>query len=205
VVANGHACLGWLSSKRPNLPEARQAVERIIKDGTRAGTVLGRIRSLFKKETATRGFLDINEVIEELTVFLRDEAIDQRISLETELDPNLPKVVGDRVQLQQVVLNLMMNAIDAMRDSNRESRHLRVSSRAESSKEILIRVEDCGIGLSPEAAEQIFHSFFTTKPEGIGMGLSISRSIIESHEGRMWAEPRPSGGAIFQFTVPIAT
>jgi PAS domain S-box-containing protein len=204
VVANGHACLGWLEGKRPNLPEARQAVERIIKDGTRAGTVIGRIRSLFKKEAATRDRLDVNEVIQELTVFLRDAAIDQRVLLETDLDPNLPKIVGDRVQLQQVVLNLMMNAMDAMRGNSDGPKRLLVSSSCRHGKEILIRVEDCGVGLSSEAIEKIFHSFFTTKPEGIGMGLSISRSIVESHEGRLWAEPRPSGGAIFQFTVPIA-
>jgi signal transduction histidine kinase len=106
--------------------------------------------------------------------------------------------------LQQVVLNLMMNAMDAMRENCDGSKQLLVSSSCKHGKEILVRVEDCGVGLSPEAAEKIFHSFFTTKPEGIGMGLSISRSIVESHEGRLWAEPRPSGGAIFQFTVPIA-
>ena len=205
VVTNGHACLEWLSQDPPHLEEARQAAERIIKDGTRAGAVLGRIRALFKKEAPVKDWLDMNEVIQELTIFLRDEALRQGISIRTELTPDLPKVRGDRVQLQQVVLNLIMNGIDAMRGTTGPPKEILISSRKKTSMEILIRVEDCGVGLSSELAKQIFNPFFTTKPQGIGMGLSISRSIVESHQGRLWAVPRPSGGAIFQFTVPIAS
>jgi PAS domain S-box-containing protein len=203
MVTYGNACLEWLSADPPNLKEARQAVERIIKDGTRAGAVLVRIRALFKKEAPLRDWLDMNEVIHELTVFLRDEALRDHITLRTELCADLPKIRGDRVQLQQVVLNLIMNGMDAMRGGPGGRKELLISSQKEGATAILIRVKDCGGGLSGEIAEQIFDPFFTTKPQGIGMGLSISRSIIESHNGRLWAASSPSGGAVFQFTIPI--
>jgi C4-dicarboxylate-specific signal transduction histidine kinase len=205
VVTYGHACLEWLSADPPNLPEAREVAARIIEDGTRAGAVLGRIRSLFKKEIPANNWLDMNEVIRELTVFLRGEAVRQGITLRTELSPNLPRVIGDRVQLQQVVLNLMLNGMDAMGKTNGLPKELVIRSQEEGSAGIRVIVEDSGIGLSPETAEHIFQPFFTTKTQGIGMGLSISRSIIESHAGRLWAEPRPSGGATFQFIVPIGS
>jgi PAS domain S-box-containing protein len=205
VVTYGHACLEWLSAHPPSLEEARQAAERIIKDGTRAGAVLGRIRALFKKEALAKVWLDMNEVILELIGFVRDEATRHRISIRTDLTPDLPRVRGDRVQLQQVVLNLIMNGMDAMRGTNDRPKAILISSGKENSREILIRVEDCGVGLSPEIAGQIFNPFFTTKPQGIGMGLSISRSIVESHEGRVWAAPGVSGGATFQFTLPIGS
>ncbi len=202
VVTYGDACMEWLAANPPNLEEARGTIERIIQDGTRAGAILGRIRALFKKETPAREWLDMNEVIQELTIFLRDELMRHHIAMRTELTPELPKVKGDRVQLQQVVLNLMMNSIDAMQSTTRGPRELIVSSRTESPAEILIRIEDSGVGLSEETAGKIFNPFFTTKPQGIGMGLSISRSIIESHHGKLWAAARPEGGAVFQFTVP---
>lgn len=202
VVTYADACMEWLSADPPNLEEARSTVERIIQDGTRAGTVLGRIRALFKKETPAKDWLDMNEVIQELTAFLRDELLRHRISIRTDLSPDLPRVKGDRVQLQQVVLNLIMNGIDALRATTRSPRELVVSTQKQTPEEILVRIEDSGIGLSAETAERIFNPFFTTKPQGIGMGLSISRSIVESHQGRLWAAPRPAGGAIFQFTVP---
>lgn len=203
VVTHGHACLEWLSSDPPNLKKAMQTTERIIQDGTRAGTVLGRIRALFKKEVPSRDWLDMNELIEELAVLLRDEVIQRRITLRTELARGLPRVKADRVQLQQVMLNLIMNGMDAMANITGRPRELVVSSRQNASNEIAVRVEDCGIGLAPEIVEKVFDPFFTTKPQGIGMGLSISRSIIESHEGRLWATRRPSGGTTFQFVIPL--
>jgi C4-dicarboxylate-specific signal transduction histidine kinase len=201
VVAHGNACVEWLSAAPPNLEKARQTAERIVRDGTRAGAVLSRIRALFKKEAPAKDWFDLNEAIHELTIFLRDEALRHHISIRTDLAPDLPKIKADRVQLQQVVLNLMMNGMDAMAEVT-GARDLIVSSRQENSA-VLVTVEDCGFGLDAEAAGKIFDPFFTTKSHGIGMGLSISRSIVESHEGRLWALPRPSGGAIFQFTLPI--
>jgi signal transduction histidine kinase len=202
VVTHGHACIEWLSASPPNLEKTRQTVERMIEDGTRAGAVLSRIRALFKKESPAKDWLDTNELIHELTTFLRDEAIRRRILIRTDLVPSLPKVKADRVQLQQVVLNLMMNGMDATAETTDRPRELLISVRGKES-ELVVRVEDSGVGLDPETAAKIFDPFFTTKPHGIGMGLSISRSIIEAHEGRLWASPRPSGGAIFQFTLPI--
>ena len=202
VVTHGHACVEWLSANPPNLEKTRQTVERIIQDGTRAGAVLSRVRALFKKEAPAKDWFDMNEVIHELTVFLRDEATRRRISIRTDLVPSLSKVKADRVQLQQVVLNLMMNGMDAVAETAGRPREVLVRAREEDS-ELIVRVEDSGVGLDTETAEKIFRPFFTTKPHGIGMGLSISRSIIESHEGHLWAVPRPSGGAILQFTLPI--
>ena len=204
VVTHGQACVEWLAADPPNLEKARQTVQRIIEDGTRAGAVLSRIRALVKKEPPSKEWLDINEVIHELTTFLRDDAMRRRIAIRTDLVPGLPKVKADRVQLQQVVLNLMMNGMDAMSETKDRTKELLIHARGDESQ-VMVRVEDCGIGLDPEEVEKVFNPFFTTKPHGIGMGLSISRSIIESHEGRLWASPRPSGGAVFQFTLPIRT
>ena len=202
VVTHGHASLEWLSANPPNIEKARQTTESIIRDGTQAGAILSRIRALFQKEAPAKSWMDINEVIEELTGFVRNEAIRRRITVHTELVSTLPKVKADRVQLQQVVLNLVMNGMDAMAAETGRRKELLIRSLQENSREILVQIEDCGPGL-PDNADRIFDPFYTTKPHGIGMGLSISRSIVESHEGRLWASPRPSGGAIFQFTVPI--
>lgn len=205
VVTYGHACLEWLSADPPNLDEARMAAHGIIRDGTRAGAVIGRIRSLFKKEAPAIDWLCMNDVIRELTVLLRDEALRHRVSLKTELAPGLPRVRGDRVQLQQVVLNLVMNGMDAMKAVTGVPREILIRTGRENPTGVGITVEDCGIGLTPETAERIFQPFFSTKPQGIGMGLSISRSIIESHAGRLWASPRPAGGAVFHFTIPAGS
>jgi signal transduction histidine kinase len=203
VVVHGHACLEWLGANPPNLDKARQTIDRIIREATRAGDVISRIRALFKKEDQPRGWLDINEVVQELIVFLRDEAVRRQIEIRTELSATLPKVKGDRVQLQQVVLNLMMNGMDAMNGASGVGRELLIRSIPQGPASIKVQIEDCGVGVTPENAEKIFDPFFTTKPQGIGMGLSISRSIIEAHEGKLWAVPRPSGGSIFQFTIPV--
>ena len=205
VVTYGYACLEWLSANPPNLPEAREAADQIIKDGTRAGAVIGRIRSLFGKGAPAKDWVDMNEIIEEMMVFLRDDAARKRVSLRTELAPNLPRVTGDRVQLQQVVLNLAMNGLDSLQAKADGVKELVIRSSPQNSDEILISVEDTGIGLNSELGNRIFEPFFTTKAKGLGMGLSISRSIIESHEGRLWAIPGRFGGAMFQFTVPLGS
>jgi len=203
VVTNGHACIEWLAATPPNVEKARKTTEKIIQDGTRAGAVLSRIRALFKNEPAVKDWLDVNEVIQEIVVLVRAETQKLHIPMRAELSAGLPRVKGDRVQLQQVVLNLIMNGMDAMASANGVRKELLVCSWKQSANEIGVRVEDCGTGMSPEIADKIFDPFFTTKPHGIGMGLSISRSIIESHEGRLWATPHPSGGTIFQFTIPV--
>jgi C4-dicarboxylate-specific signal transduction histidine kinase len=203
VVTYGSACLEWLSASPPNLEEARKAAKTVIQDGARAGAVLNRIRALFKRQSPAKDSLDVNEVIRESIVFVRDEALRHGITIRTELAPDLPKVKADRVQLEQVVLNLVMNAIDAMREVVNRPKEVIIKSRRQDSRELIVSVEDRGAGISAEIADKIFTPFFTTKPQGIGMGLSISRSIVESHGGRLWALPRRPEGAIFQFTVRI--
>jgi C4-dicarboxylate-specific signal transduction histidine kinase len=203
VVTYGRACLEWLSANPPNLEEARQAAKTVIQDGTRAGAVLNRIRTLFKRQSPAKDWLNLNDVIRESMVFVRDEAIRHRVTIRTELAPDLPKVKADRIQLEQVMLNLVMNAIDAVRETSNRPKEVVISSRKEGPTEVLVSIEDSGGGISAETAEKIFDPFFTTKPHGIGMGLSISRSIIESHEGRLWAVPGRPDGAIFQFTIRI--
>jgi signal transduction histidine kinase len=202
VVTHGHACLEWLSADPPNLDKTRQTIERIIRDGTRAGATITRVRALFRKEARVKDWLDMNEVVHELTIFLRDEAMRCGILVHTDLVPGLPKVKADRVQLQQVLLNLLTNGMEAMDDVTNRRKELIVSARVADAS-LLVRVEDSGKGLDEQTAEKIFTPFFTTKADGIGLGLSLSRSIVEAHEGRLWASPRPSGGSIFQFTLPI--
>ena len=202
VVTHGHACIEWLSATPPNLEKTRQTVERIIQDGTRAGAVIKRVRALFKKEAPTKNWINVNEVVHELTTFLHDEATRRHVAIQTDLVPGLPKVKADRVQLQQVVLNLIVNGMDAVEDIADDRKAIRISTRAEGA-EVAVQVEDFGTGLDAETAERIFSPFYTTKAHGTGLGLSLSRSIIEAHDGRLWASPRSSGGAVFQFTLPI--
>ncbi len=202
VVTYGSACVEWLSADPPNLDEARRTAESIVRDGTRAGAILDRIRRLFKKEAAAQDWVEMNEVIQELTAFLSGEAARHEILLRAELCHDLPKILGDRVRLQQVVLNLIINAMDAMEGTTQRPKEIVVRSSREGATGVRIAVEDFGIGLSEEIANKIFRPFFTTKAQGIGMGLSISRSIVESHAGRLWAEALPQGGAVFQFTIP---
>ena len=203
VVTHGHACREWLSADPPNLEKARHTTERIIQDGTRAGAVVSRIRALFKKEPPEKGWMDANQVIRELVAFLHDEAVRRHVHIKLELADDLPKVMADRVQLQQVLLNLVMNGMDAMAEVAYGLKELLIRSCERNPEEISIQIEDRGVGLNPQNPDEIFQSFFTTKPHGIGMGLSISRSIVESHEGRLWATQRAGGGAIFQFTLPV--
>ena len=202
VVTYGHACLEWLAQDPPNLEEARHTAERIIKDGSRAGAVIGRMRALVKKEPAAKGRIDFNELARDLLTFLHDEAMRHGITVLTEYAAILPPVEGDRVQLQQVLLNLIVNSMDALRRSAEHGREILLATAANGTDKIAVRVEDSGAGLRADDAEKIFAPFFTTKPQGIGMGLAMSRSIVESHGGRLWAAPRPAGGVVFQFTLP---
>jgi C4-dicarboxylate-specific signal transduction histidine kinase len=206
AVASANACLRWLAGDTPNIEKARAAAKRIVRDGTRAADIISRIRLLFTKDTSQREFVDVNEVIREMILLLRSEATRYAISVRTELAADLPQVMGDRVQLQQVLMNLMMNSIDAMRDVD-GTRELAIKSqRAENGQEI-VSVSDTGVGLPPQQADQIFNAFFTTKLHGTGMGLSISRSIVESHGGRLWAADNSPRGASFHLILPttIAT
>src|SRR5712664_459349 len=195
------ACLSWLARDTPNLEEARAAAMEIVKEGKRAAEIITRIRLLFKKGTPQRELVDVNEVIREMIVLLRSEVARYSISVRTELEADLPQVMGDRVQLQQVLMNLIMNSIDAMKDVN-DTRELAIKSQRAENEEVVVSVTDSGVGLPPHQAEQIFNAFFTTKPHGTGMGLRISRSIIESHGGRLWAADNSPRGASFRFTLP---
>jgi PAS domain S-box-containing protein len=205
VVINGNACLRRLSrvqEESVDLSEAREALQRIIRDGNRAGEIIGRIRALFKKTESAKGPLDLNETIREIIVLVRNEMDKQRVTLRLELSPDLPSVLGDRVQLQQVLLNLILNAIDAMAAVQDRARDLVIHTQIGEEGKVLAIVRDSGIGLSPESSEHVFRAFHTTKPGGLGMGLSISRSIVEGHSGRLWAAAHDGPGASFCFTLP---
>jgi PAS domain S-box-containing protein len=206
AVTNAYAALRWLGGHPPDLEEVRQSLDAIIKDGNRAGDVIGRIRGLIKNVPPRRDRLDINEAILEVIEVTRNELLRNGISLQTKLAKNLPLIRGDRIALQQVILNLIMNAVEAMSEiSNgpREaSRDLLISAAEDESSGVLVAVQDSGPGLSRENLERLFDPFYTTKPGGMGMGLSICRSIIEAHEGRLWASANEPRGAVFQFTLP---
>jgi C4-dicarboxylate-specific signal transduction histidine kinase len=204
IVTSGDACLRWLAAKPPNLDEARQAVEAIIRDGTRASSVLVRIRGLLRRGERVRGRLDINGLIREVIVLLGGELGRNGASLETEMPEKLSPIVVDRVLLQQVVLNLVMNAMEAMSTVNDRARVLRIRTEEHSSGSIVVLVQDSGVGIDPEHPSRMFEAFYTTKAEGIGMGLTISRSIIEAHGGRLWAVANDGPGSTFCFTLPIA-
>jgi C4-dicarboxylate-specific signal transduction histidine kinase len=200
AVTNANTCLRWLTRDQPDVEEARAAAMRIVKDGTRAAEIINRIRLLFKKGTPQRGLVDINEVIREMIVLLRSEAARHNVLVGTELATDLPQVMGDRVQLQQVLMNLMINGFDAMKNMD-GTRKLALKSQRRENEQILVTVSDTGVGLPPQQADQIFKAFFTTKPHGTGMGLSISRSIVESHGGRLWATDNSPRGASFHFAL----
>jgi C4-dicarboxylate-specific signal transduction histidine kinase len=204
IVSNGQACLEWLSTDPLNAEKARLSAEHVVRDGTRAGAVLDRIRALFKKGPPAKEWLNINEVVEELVTLLRDEARRRQIRIQTYLSHDLPGVEVDRVQIQQVILNLILNAMDAMSEAGLEESKVFLISQQNAQKEIVIRVEDCGVGLQPDISKKIFDPFFTTKAHGIGVGLSISRSIVESHNGRIRAFPRAMGGTVLEFTIPVS-
>jgi NO-binding membrane sensor protein with MHYT domain len=203
VVANAEACLGWLDRETPNLDEARRSVECIIKDSTRAGDVIGRVRALLKKTDTRKAPLDINDVVNEVIALVRRELLSHRVSLRMELARTLPVVLADRVQLQQVLINLVTNGIEAMRPIADRPRELVIRSHQDDAGQVSVTVNDCGVGISAENVDRLFNAFFTTKQEGMGMGLSICRSIIAAHGGRLWAAPNLPQGATFHFTLPV--
>jgi two-component system, LuxR family, sensor kinase FixL len=201
AVTDANTCLRWLTRDHPDVQEAREAALRMAKDATRAAEIITRIRLLFKKGTVQRELIDVNEVIREMIVLLRSELTRYSISVRTALPPDLPQVMGDRVQLQQVFMNLMLNGIDAMKDMNAGG-ELAITSQYGEDSQLLISVSDTGVGLPPKHVDQIFNAFFTTKLHGTGMGLSISRTIMESHGGRLWAADNTPRGASFYLSLP---
>jgi signal transduction histidine kinase len=202
IVTNGQACLRWLGRDVPDLDEARGAVTRIIADADRASEVIRRIRALGRKSDTKRARLNLNDVIDEVTLLVRHEVSSHRISLRRELASGLPPVLGDQVQLEQVLINLVINAIQAMATVMDRPRELLIRSGMQEPDQLVVAVRDSGIGIAPEKLSQVFDTFFTTKADGMGMGLSICRSIIEAHGGQVWASSNDGPGVTFQFTLP---
>jgi len=205
IVTNGNACLRWLGGQQPNFGEAKSAVERIIKDSYRASEVISRIRTLVKKAPPQNDRVDLNEVIIEVLALAQNQARRKGVQVKRELADDLPPVLGDRVQLQQVILNLVVNGMEAIVNNKNGERELSISSAKDGSNNLIVAVRDSGPGLDPANLERVFDAFFTTKPDGMGMGLAISRTIIESHGGRLWATSNSPRGAVFQFTLPVVT
>ena len=200
AMTDANTCVRWLTRAEPDLGEACDAAKRTVKDVTRAADIISRMRALFRKSGYEHALVDLNDLIADILVLVNTEAAQHRVSIHTDLASNLPPAMGDRVELQQVVLNLMMNGIEAMRNVG-GLRDMTVTSHCGDGGDVVVDVADTGIGLPPHA-DEIFNAFFTTKPEGTGMGLAISRSILESHGGRLWAVSNAHGGATFSFTLP---
>jgi PAS domain S-box-containing protein len=203
VVANAEACLRWLGRDIPDLAAARRSAEWVINDGIRASEVVRRVRALAHKADIEKAPLDVNDIVEEVIALVQRELASHLVSLRTELAPALPKILGDRVQLQQVIINLVMNGIEAMQEVTDRPRELVIRSREEEMQQVLLSVTDCGVGISAENANRLFNAFFTTKSSGLGMGLSICRSIVEAHGGRLSASGDEGRGATFQFVLPL--
>jgi signal transduction histidine kinase len=201
AITDTNTCLRWLSRDQPDLNEARTAASRSVQAAKRASEIINRVRLLFKKDSRQRELVDLNEIIREMVLLLHSETIQFAVFVRTELAGDLPQIMGDRVELQQVLMNLMMNSIDAMKDID-GTRELTIQSQRGEDRQVLISVSDTGVGLPPQQADKIFNAFFTTKAYGIGMGLRVSRSIVESHGGRMWAADNSPHGARFYFTLP---
>jgi PAS domain S-box-containing protein len=199
AVTNAQACLRFLNRDQPDMPEAREAALEMVRDATRAADIIDRVRSLYRKGSSKLEMVDVNEVIREMVVMLHDEANRSSVDMHTELYENLPQVLADRVQLQQVLMNLMTNGIEAMRDAGGE---LSIKSHFAEDGHLMISVSDMGVGLPAGSGNEIFNAFFTTKSQGTGLGLAITRSIVESHGGRVWAIGNTPRGATFQFTLP---
>ena len=204
VIANADACLRWLDRGTPDLNAVRRSVEWVIDDGNRASEVIRRVRALVKKSEIEKVPLDVNDVIRESIRLTQRELFSHQVSLRMELVPALPMILGDRVQLQQVIINLVMNGIEAMQSVTDRPRELLIRSRQDEKQLVLVSVTDCGVGISVENADRLFNAFFTTKSSGMGMGLSICRSIMEAHGGRLWATANVPHGATFQFTLPVS-
>lgn len=202
VVTNADACMMWLSSDPPNLEEARAAVDCIAQQGTRASEVVRHIRAMFTKAAPERSPVQVNDLIREMGTLIEGAALRTQVLVQTELSDDLPATTGDRVQLQQVIVNLMLNGIEAMSEVADRPRRLEIRTQMQNSDEVLVAVRDSGVGIDPKNEKRIFDAFFTTKDKGMGMGLSISHSIIESHGGRLWASSNSDYGATLQFTLP---
>src|SRR5271156_4540930 len=202
ILINAEACLSWLDHEQPNLTEAHAALERIVRDGTRAGEVIRRIRTLAKKADTKTAPLNLNEALSEALTLVQHELLGSRVALRMEQASALPLVLADKVQLQQVILNLVINAIEAMQSVTNRARELVIRSEHDD-QQVLVTVTDCGVGFSADNAGQLFNTFFTTKSSGMGMGLSICRSIIELHGGRIRAAPNVPHGATIEFTLPL--
>ncbi|MDB5408685.1 MAG: sensor histidine kinase [Rhodospirillales bacterium] len=205
IVTSGEACLRWLDRDVPQLDGVKRGVERMIGDGRRASEVVRRLRALSRKGDLQKTAVDLNEVIDDVLPLIQREIFNHRVALELDLSTSLPAVPGDRVQLQQVVINLLMNAIQAMATLADGRRELVLRSRAEDDGQVLVAIQDSGPGFAPESEDQLFNAFFTTKSDGMGMGLSICRSIIDAHGGHIWASREAAGGATFQFVLPSST
>ena len=205
IIASGDSCTAWLANEPPNLDKARAATSRIIQAATQASEIVQRLRALFRKTTSMTASVDVNGAIEDTISLVHHEAERNKILLRTELHPGVPSVSGDRVQLQQVILNLTMNGIESVARFDHEPRWVMIRSTRSNSGELLVSVEDTGLGIESENADRLVTPFFTTKPQGIGMGLPICRSIIEVHGGRLWAAKNEPRGAVFHFTLPVAT
>jgi C4-dicarboxylate-specific signal transduction histidine kinase len=203
AVINGNACMRWLAAEPPNLEEARQAAVRLVKDANRASEIIAQVRALTKSSPPEKSWLQINDIILATVSLIESEILKNNVSLRTKLSDEVPLVQGDRVQLQQVILNLILNGLEAINRSPEGPRDLVISSTKNDSKGVRVTVQDTGVGLAPENADRVFSAFYTTKPDGMGMGLAISRSIVEAHGGRIWATPNSPRGAVFQFILPI--
>ena len=203
LVSSGNACLRWLAAQPPDLEAARKSVERMVGAGNRAAEVITRIRALIAKSPPQQTLLSINDAIAEVVALIDREVQRNHVWLQVDLADDLPLVRGDRIQLQQVVLNLMLNAIEAMSEVSDRQRELSVSSATDGENGALVTVRDSGVGLDASSAERLFDAFYTTKPQGMGIGLAVSRTIIQAHGGRLWAAPTTPHGAIFRFSLPV--
>jgi C4-dicarboxylate-specific signal transduction histidine kinase len=203
TLSNAQAALRWLGAPSPDLEEVRQALDCIVKDAKRAGEVIGRIRALIKGAPRRNERVEINAAIREVVELTHNEAVKNGVLVQMDLSDDLPQVPGDRVELQQVILNLILNAIEAMSATSEGARESLITTGKIEPDDLLVAVRDSGPGLAPAALEHLFKAFHTTKPNGLGLGLSICRSIIEGHGGRLWASANSPRGAVFQFTLPI--
>jgi signal transduction histidine kinase len=204
IVTSGNAGLRWLGRATPDLDEAKASLQQIVSDGNRASQIVGTIRATFKKGSEEKTLIDVNELIREVLTLVQRELHDHGVIVRTELEERLRRVSANRVQLQQVIVNLVTNAIEAMGSVTDRERILRVVSEVRESHVLLITVEDCGTGIDPKNIDRVFDRFFTTKSDGMGMGLAICRSIVEAHNGRLWAAPTVRQGSVFHLLLPIA-
>jgi signal transduction histidine kinase len=202
VMFSAEAALSWLHCDPPDMNEAHAALQRIVRDGARAGEVIQRIRALAKKTDTKMALLNLNDVLGESLTFVQHELLISRVALRVEYASTSPVILADKVQLQQVILNLVMNGVEAMQPVTDRPRELLIRSEQDEAQEVRVTVTDCGVGFSADSTDRVFNTFFTTKPSGMGMGLSICRSIIELHGGRIWAVPNVSHGATIHFTLP---